>query len=147
MGVRIPPGLPFQKNNMWCKTKAKVFYDPFRPGIRKVRPGSLIVADLDFGIGEYYRWWVKKRFGLQLQHTAWKPHVTILDGKQPLNPKQMDKWKLHEGVLVDIDYSVDIEQHWKFWVLPVRSKQIQDIRKELGLPQKDNLHITIGRML
>ena len=53
----------------------------------------MIVADLDFGIGEYYRWWVEKRFGLMLQPTAWMPHVTVLDGKSKLSDDAMKLWK------------------------------------------------------
>jgi len=131
----------------WVKAQAKLSYDPYRPGLRKERPGSLIVADLDFGIGEYYRWWVLKRFGLMLQPTAWKPHVTVLDGRKGLSPEAMKLWKKHQNKIIDLEYSVEVEQHWKFWVLPVRSKALNDIRSELGLESSKNFHITIGRML
>lgn len=131
---------------MWLKTQAKVLYDPFRPGIRKVRPGSLIVANVDPNIAEYYRWWVKKRFGLRLQNTAFIPHVTVLDGKNANTAVDMKRWKAFEGQTVDIEYSVGIEQHWKFWVLPVRSNDLQAVRLDLGLAPTSKLHITFGRM-
>jgi hypothetical protein len=132
---------------MWLPTKAKVLYDPIRPGIRKNRPGSLIVANVDPGIAEYYRWWVKKRFGLWLQNTAFIPHVTILDGKNANTPIDMKQWKKFEGQTIDIEYSVDLQQHWKFWVLPVRGNDLQFIRQSIGLAPTYKYHITFGRML
>jgi len=130
---------------MWVPTSAKILYDPHRPGIRKVRPGSLVVANVDPGIAEYYRWWVKKRHGLFLHNTAWIPHVTILDGKKQAK-LDMSAWKRHHNVMIDIEYSVELEQHWKFWVLPVRSNSLMMLRKELGLTPAYNFHITFGRM-
>lgn len=133
---------------MWVPAKAKVSYDPYRPGLRKVRPGSLIVADLDFGTAAYYRWWIKKRFGLELQPTAFMPHITILDGKVKLDDNKFKTlWKKYQNKLIDFEYSVEVEQHWKFWVLPVRGKTLEGIRAEFGLNPNYKFHITIGRML
>jgi hypothetical protein len=130
---------------MWCKSTAKVFYDPYRPGLRKVRPGTLVVANVDPGIAEYYRWWVRKRFGLFLQNTAFLPHITIVDGKVK-NDNQHPAWKKYQGQIITFEYSVELEQHWKFWTLPVRSKALENIRSELGLNPNYNFHITFGRM-
>lgn len=132
---------------MWIPLKAKIKYDPPREGLRKTRPGSLVVAEVDHGLAAYYRWWVKKRFGLALQHTAFTPHVTIIHGKYDHGCEKKEAWKKYEGQIIDLEYSVDIEQHWKFWVLPVRSNDIAFIRQELGLDFHPHLHITIGRMV
>lgn len=132
---------------MWLSTTAQILYDPSRPGIRKVRPGSLVVGNIDPGIADYYRWWVHKRFGLSLQRPAWTPHVTILDGKGKQQRVDMTHWKKHHKCVIPIEYSVDIEQHWKFWVLPVRCEALCDLRAELGLSRDYNFHITFGRML
>jgi hypothetical protein len=128
----------------WAASTAKVFYDPVRPGIRKVRPGSLVVANVDPGIAEYYRWWVKKQHGLQLQNTAWYPHITVVDGK--VNSGRGSEWKKYQSAVIDFEYSAELEQHWKFWVLPVRSRQLEMIRHGLGLNPDYNFHITVGRM-
>jgi len=129
----------------WVKSTAKVFYDPYRPGLRKVRPGTLVVANVDPGIAELYRYWVRKRHGLILQNTAFLPHITIVDGKVK-NDNQHPMWKKFHGQVIDFEYSVDMEQHWKFWTLPVRSKKLEEIRQSLGLNPNYNFHITFGRM-
>jgi hypothetical protein len=130
---------------MWVKSTAKIFYDPYRPGLRKVRPGTLVVANVDPGIAEYYRYWVRKRFGLQLQNTAFIPHITIVDGKVK-NDNKHPAWKKYHGKVIEFEYNIELEQHWKFWTLPVRSKQLEEIRAELGLNPNYNFHITFGRM-
>lgn len=129
---------------MWCKSSAKVSYDPYRPGIRKIRPGILVVADVDPGITEYYRWWVRRRFGLQLQSTAFMPHITIVDGKTPLDKNTF--WKKWQNKTIEFEYSVEMENHWRFWTLPVRSNKLELIRSELGLKPEYNFHITFGRL-
>lgn len=130
---------------MWHESTAKVLYDPYRPGLKKIRPGTLVVANVDPGIAEYYRWWVKKRFGLHLHNTAFIPHITIVDGKVK-NDNKHQLWKKHQNEIIDFEYSVEFEQHWKFWTLPVRSPQLEAIRRELGLNPNYNFHITFGRM-
>jgi hypothetical protein len=133
---------------MWIPATAKVEYDPYRPGLRKVRPGNLVVADVDPSIAEYYRWWVMKRHGLKLQNTAFIPHVTIINGKtQNSGLLKHDAWRKHHKKIIELEYSCELEQHWKFWVLPARGEQLDVIRKELGLPSLGhNFHITFGRM-
>lgn len=133
---------------MLIKSTGRVIYDPPRPGMRKVRPGSFLIAEVDNSIAEYYRWWVKKRFGLILQNTAWKPHITVLDGRQRLSQEQMKLWKKYQGQIITFEYSVDIEQQWKFWCLPVKSIALDNIREEFGLESRKPFpfHITIGRM-
>lgn len=130
----------------WVKGSAKLVYDPYRPGIKKVRKGELIVAEVDTNIAEYYRWWVKKRYGLRLQNTAWISHITIVDGKSALDLSKNENWKKFHGQFIEFEYSVEIEQHWKFWTLPVRSNDLMMVRKSLGLAPSYNFHITFGRM-
>jgi hypothetical protein len=128
----------------WCKSSAQVSYDPYRPGLRKHRPGSLVVANVDLGIPEYYRWWVRKRFGLQLHPPAFFPHITIVDGKRHHDKNSF--WKKYQNRTIEFEYNVEFEQHWKFWTLPVRSTQLEQIRTELDLNPNYNFHITFGRM-
>ncbi len=125
-----------------------MIYDPPRPGMKRVRPGSFLIAEVDNGIASYYRWWVNKRYGLALQHTAWKPHITIVDGKRPLTDAQMKLWKKYQHLVIDFEYSVEMEQQWKFWVLPVRSQKLSEIRAEFGFDTHKPypFHITFGRM-
>ena len=106
----------------------------------------MIVAELDFGFSEYYQYLIKRGTGKLIQGNAWKPHITIFDGKIKLPSKTNALWKKYHGKSITIKYSVEIEKHWKFWVLPVvDSDFLQEIRDELGLIAKHPFHITIGR--
>jgi hypothetical protein len=133
---------------MWVTTDSKLVYAPPRPGLKKKNRQTswMVVAEIDRGITEYYRWWVLKRYGIILQHTAWKPHVTILDGRHAVDKKYHSVWKKYNNVIVPIEYSVEIEQHWKFWILPVKCDLFLDIREELGFSTNFPLHITFGRI-
>jgi len=137
-------------NNNWIKGTGKLIYNPERPGMRKSRQHDewFLAVNVDPQIAEYYRWWVYKRFMLQLQHTAWHPHVTVLDGRRSVKPQNRKNWEKHSGEIIHFEYSPNIEQHWKFWCLPVKSERLQEIKRELGFNDAESkLHVTIGRML
>lgn len=133
----------------WVKYKGVMVYNPKRPELKKTRKEEewWLICEVDYGLAAFYRHLVFKRHGLQLQPTAWKPHITVLDGRKPVKPEFRKFWKKYDKQKIDFEYSVDIEQHWKFWVLPVRSKKLEEIRKELGFFNDYPLHITFGRML
>jgi hypothetical protein len=130
----------------WCKSTAKIYYNPPRPGLRKIRQNALLVANVDNGIAEYYRWWVFRRFGLRLNHPAWIPHITLFDGRMKADLNFILNLKKYHNTNITFEYSVNIEQHWKFWVLPVRGEQLDIICNDLKISKKNNFHITIGRM-
>lgn len=120
-------------------------YDPYRPGLKKQNRSNMIVGELDFGFSDFYRHLVKKGTGKIIQNNAWKPHVTIYDGKSRVNHQTSELWKKYDGKRVKIRYSVDIQKHWKFWVLPVECEFFKELRAELGLKNDYPFHITIGR--
>lgn len=131
------------------KGSGQLIYNPERPGIRKSRQNDefFLVVNVDPEIVAYYRWWVYRRFMLQLQHTAWHPHVTVLDGRRYVTPEKQKLWEKYAGEIIHFEYSPAIEQHWKFWTLPVRSARLQEIKRELGFNDPESkLHITCGRM-
>jgi 2'-5' RNA ligase len=106
----------------------------------------MIVGELDFGFSNFYQYLVKKGTGKIIQGNAWRPHVTIFDGRSKLSDEAMKLWKKYDGKVIKIKYNVDITKHWKFWVMAVECDFFALIRKELGL-KSDNypFHITIGR--
>ena len=101
--------------------------------------------DVPDNIGHYYRYWIFKRFGIKLAPPAYGCHITILDGRQPVQKEFLENWKKYDGKIVEIEYTPEVYQVWKFWCLPIKSALLQQIRTELGFPNKD-LHLTIGRM-
>jgi hypothetical protein len=135
----------------WVKVNGRVIYDPEREDIRKksrATPWWLIVQltgrDLEDFSG-YYRWILRSRGIGMIQMPAWKPHVTILDGRIPVAEQYHHLWKKYNDLIVPFEYAVDIEKQWKFWVLPVRCEFFTTIRKELGFHNHYPYHITIGR--
>lgn len=132
----------------WVTVPGKIIYDPPRPGIKKVQRATpwWVIVDLDDGITHYYRWWLKRMKGIFVHPPAWGVHLTVLDGRRKVQPEFMGEWKKHHGKVIEIEYSVAFEQHWKFFVLPVRSEFLTDLRHGLGFTDKHPLHITFGRL-
>lgn len=132
----------------WAKATGKLVYNPHRPDIRKkfAHDDWRLVVEVDRGFSLYYNWWVQKMWGLRLQLPVWKTHITILNGKQNVEPTFRKIWKKYEGKKIEFEFSPALEQHWKFFVLPVRCERFNEIRRELGLPDWDKYHITFGRM-
>jgi hypothetical protein len=133
----------------WVKATGKLVYEPKRPELRKTRQNDdwWLIVETDPRIANYYNWWVERMWGLRLQLPAWKAHVTVLDGRYPVKPEFRNMWKAHAGEIITFEYNVEFEQHWKFFALPVRSKKLNDYRKELGFKPINNMHITFGRMV
>lgn len=128
--------------------KAKIIYNPKRPGLKRTNRDQdwFCVAEVDNSICEYYRHWVTKGTGKILQGLAWKPHVTVVNGKEKVQADFQHLWKKYDGKIITIEYSPVVEAHWKFWVLPITSPELTFLRKELGLDTKKyELHLTIGR--
>jgi len=135
----------------WVKTTGRLIYDPARPNLRKQSRNTpwWLIAEItghspeDFSA--YYRWHLRRHGIGLLQPTAWKPHVTILDGRQEVQSKFHHLWKKYNGNVISLEYGIDIEKRWKFWVLPVRCEFFSTIRKELGFYKEYPFHITVGR--
>lgn len=133
---------------MWLKGKGKLIYNPARPGIKKAQrhtPWWLIVS-VDNEIGKYYRDWIDRVFHLKLQHPAWGTHITLLNDRDVVKPEFQQHWKKYHNQWIEFEYSVVLEQHWKFWTLPVKCERFIEIRHELGVLHDHPFHITIGRM-
>ena len=132
----------------WTKSNGILVYNPKRTDVRKVfvHDDWRLVIEVDHGIALYYNWWVERIWGLKLQLPVWKAHITVLNGKQRVEPQFRKAWKAHERERVTFEYNVEFEQHWKFFALPVRCEYLNVLRAELGLPAWDKYHITFGRM-
>lgn len=135
MRVRVPPGPPFVDITMWHKTTGKLTYGP----------GLRAAVRVDQQISNYYRSLIPKHYCVNGQRHA--AHITVVRiGVE--KPPNMDVWNKHQGVMVEFEYSSTIERDGVYWFLRCRSEQIEEIRKELGLPkyfdQKKGYHLTLG---
>lgn len=138
--------LSLKRPNEWIKTTAKIVYEPLRADLKKEsrNPKWTVVAEVDPEITRLYRWWIKRQWWLDLVQPMWYPHVTVIDGRRPI--RNNERWKRLDGRRIEIEYSVNVEQHWKFFVLPVRSSVFDEIRQECGFHETHPYHITFGRM-
>lgn len=130
------------------KASGTLIYQPYRPGIRKFRNAHdwMAVVETGYGISDYYRWWFHKKYGVSLLRPAWKPHITVLNGKEKVQEQFSDLWGKYNNKRIEFLYNPKFEQHWKFFVLPVYCPQLISIRRELGFTDKIHLHLTFGRM-
>lgn len=114
-------------------------------GLKKVRERQLIVELKSRDLCRLYIWFYERRYWVKLQENMMLPHVNVLRRQETSFPLLPGAWKRHEGEVVQLEYSPILEHHWKFHVLPVRSERLNAIRVELGLGQRQGMHITIGR--
>ena len=124
----------------------KLIYDQFRKDLKKTHKSRYLIVQPKYDdLDKLYQWYIEKQFGqcMKLQSPVWKCHITVVDPREKL--KYPEKWNAHKDEFIKFEYSPDVERTWKFWSLPVKSKQLENIREELGLNPKFNFHITIGR--
>lgn len=126
------------------KLEGKLVYEPNRPDLRKTFKAKTLIVDLPFDdLANFYRALIKKRYGFHLHPPMWGNHVTVVRGDE--KPPNLDKWKAYEGETVEFEVSPHVYKQWDFWILPVKSERLHEIRRELGLTAFHELHITIGR--
>jgi len=138
---------------MWLQSTGKLIYTPNKPGAIKRNNKWWLVVEVDRSIINYYAYWINRQIikppwlvkGLILQTPQWGGHITVLDGRVDVAKEYQHLWEKYADESITYEYSVEIEKHWKFWVLPVRCNRLNDIREELGLKRDYNFHVTIGR--
>lgn len=108
-------------------------------------PGWMI-AQTDRAIEFYYAQYVKKRFGIELERSAWGSHISIIKGVLPKKNKHLWNHKAVTSLKIPFKYTHTIHTNGKHWWLNVQCEDFSNIREEFGLPRKDgNFHLTIGR--
>jgi hypothetical protein len=155
----------------FLKTQGRLAYDPIRQDLKKVWKQRTLVVELPWDdLDLYYQWFLRKQHGTWFDHelrkqtiynqaqTAlyqtnenapginrpmWGKHVTIVRGDE--QGFRSPNWGKHEGEMIDIFYTPEVELDWKFWTLPVRGDNLFELRRELGLCAFHNFHITVAR--
>jgi hypothetical protein len=128
-----------------------LIYDPHRPGM-KAKTDWWIIVNTDPEICRYYRWWVWRRYMIDLQKPAWGAHISILRGARPYD-EYIHLWKKYSKERVEFEYSPVVQQSTEkeqFWFVDVWSKRFNEIREELGfrtvIDDKPIVyHLTVGR--
>ena len=140
------------------KTTGTITYDPRRPGMTH-RTQWWCVVNVSPEIARYYRWWLEFEKHIHLQPPAWGAHISLVRGEKPRD-LYLPNWKKYDGQKIEIEYCHGIIDVWnsqrsddrahfvsddKYYVIEVRSPQLKEIRKELGLPSHYDFHMTIGK--
>ncbi len=124
--------------------QGKLIYDIHsEAATRKGRQSWMAAVIVHPSIIQYYQYWVKRELGLHLNTPLFKAHVSVVRGEEP---KKQWNWRKHHNRIVTLEYGVDLRISEKYVWLPVYSKELEEIRVELGLkPQpKVDFHLTVG---
>jgi len=135
---------------MWHMGSGRIVYDPYR-GQMKNKTTWWCVVDVDKEITRYYRWWVWRKYGIELYQPSWDAHISVIRGEKPSTDK-MNLWKKYHKQIVDFKYEHNVrwagdkEGVYKhYWFVVIDCPFLIDIRKEFDLPHDWRLHLTIGR--
>ena len=106
---------------------------------------SHIIAYINDDMTDYYRWFLKRRYNLDLIKPIRGTHLTIVNDKTS-DIKNWDKVKEeYDKRRIKIFYNTDIRSNTKHWWLKAYSPLGEEIRKKLGLGNPFYApHITIG---
>lgn len=121
--------------DQWIKSQGKLSYEK----------GNRLVAYVNDDLTHFYRSLIPKY--IYFNTPKYYPHITIVRGKYevPLNKKV---WNKYNGEKIEFRYSPNIQIDNLYIWIPVESKDIKNIRRELGLPDYPHIfktyHITIG---
>ena len=116
---------------------------------RKKKPyeEQTIVIKLSNDIGRLYSSMLFKEKGILLEPPPFGCHVTLNNGKHYFDvAKQKDYLKELDGKAIQIVIDINMYRHWEFFAMPVIGTELNKIRRRLGLPYKDDFHVTIGRL-
>jgi hypothetical protein len=115
---------------------------------KKPNEEQTIVVNLSNDFSHYYAKFLHQELGLFLEPPPFGSHVTVNNGLEEIKDIHLHQEylkSLHDKVIT-ITYSPEIYRHWEFFAVKVYSKELNTIRKKLGLSPKSSFHITIGKL-
>jgi len=127
-------------------------YDPNRYGMKK-KTQWWAVVEVDKEITRYFRWYVMKKYWIDLCPPSWDAHISIIRGERPPEDK-MDLWKKYDGQEIEFQCSLKVRQSGdttgfdrpdSYWFVEVECPLLKQIRDEFGFRSDWKQHITIGR--
>lgn len=133
-----------------AKCNGKFMFSPTRPGLKKLHRSfdRAVILKLDNGVVEYYSWWLRRKYGIQVSLPAWGAHITVVSDKDRVKDGiAFDTLKKRfEGKILSVSHDVYLKKKWQFWVLDViPTQEMLQVRRDLGLNEDFPFHITIGR--
>ena len=110
----------------------------------KIRVGNKnIVVDIDKGIYFFYRSLIPK--AIRPNPQKYNPHISVVRNEDVL---LINRWKDDDGKFITFQYDTTIHNCDKYFWINVYSKDIEDVRVNLGLPpvRYSSFHITLGNL-
>ncbi len=132
----------------WLITYGKVSFD-INPLTKKHNKQSdwksHVIAFINDDMYNYYQWFLKRRYNLDLIKPIRGTHYTIVNDRTSDIINWEETKKKWDNKIIEIYYNIDIRSNSKHWWLKAYSKEGMQIRKELGLNKPFYApHITIG---
>ena len=111
-----------------------------------------LIVQIDQGISDYYRSLIPKH--MEVSSPMWPAHITVVRTQKEI-PTNLQFWKKYDYQPIEFYYSSIIDWDETYYWLDVYCKQLEFIRKELGLSNvsqytlppsgfKKVFHTTIG---
>lgn len=89
-----------------------------------------LIVEADPELAAYYRWFLPK--ALNVSRGKYEAHITVVRiGKD--TPTNLSEWRKYEGKTVEFLYEPYIYSGKIYYWLNILSKQLEEIRLELGL--------------
>lgn len=133
----------------YIEIEGYIDYDPDRQDMKR-RTQYWCVLQLSNDLVRYYQYFVRKEKHIQIEMPAWGAHVSIIRGEKP-DDEHIHLWKKHHKRKIKIRFKPEIvevkdrKKGGNFYIINFQSPEIDEIRRELGLPVYPDYHITIGR--
>jgi hypothetical protein len=141
------------------KVEGKIIFDPIDVTKKHQKQSSwkkVAMVHIGSDISEYYAWFIRKRYNINLTPPLRKAHITFInDRASEMNGKWKEVKKKWDGKKITITLSVDprtdsdepnSDAHWWLNVPEEDREELHDIRAELGLGRPFyGLHMSVGR--
>ena len=130
------------------KLKIKVFPKDRKVLKKKKKPfeEQTIVAETSNGILYYYQYMFKTIYGVELESTSFKAHVTINNGREQIKVFDTEYLQQLNNTTVTVKYNTKPYLLWRFIALEIESDELYQIRQKLGLSDNFKFHLTIGKI-
>ena len=132
--------------------KGVIEFDPINVTKKHEKQSSwkkTVIARIDGDLCDYYNWFIKKRYNINLATPLRDTHLTIINDRMDNNQDEYKTAKrLYNGTAIDIHYNVDVRSEGTQWWLRANSNDAVYIRKKAGFDPEPhfNFHITVGRL-
>jgi len=112
----------------------------------KLKDNFTIIAKVSNDLSKYYSTWLHKETGVILTPPEFETHITISDNRRVIDVEKHSEFlKEIQNKKLTVKCSINPYLHWEFYALLVKSPEISEIQKQLGLATTP-LHITIGKV-